>query len=415
MTQASFFSGFGGFDLPADWMGWENAFHCEINPFARRILEYYWTNATSYEDITKADFSIWRNKIDIITGGFPCQPFSNAGNRKGTDDMRYLWPAMCKAIDIIRPAWVIGENVAGLLSMAGEPGNDPEVFFKVDRRNIARLQEVDSYEAVFVRQEKMLLQNICKDLEKIGYSVQPFIVPAAAVGAPHRRDRIWIVANANEIRSGGSATIGNIQKKDQAQRSNIFKQTIGSGLQRIITHTNGTEQEYKYGKDHKTKGEIWGNKAVHVSGELFGNGNASNAADIGTRGIRNQKEKTGPRKGNQLSGGQCGVSNKEGAMAYPNGKRHEECQPFHITNKQGQYCGKNFNRESHGWVNFPTQPPICSGDDGVSSQLDGITFSNWRNESIKGYGNAIVPQVAYEFYKAIQIAENERLNQIITP
>src|SRR5690554_4395820 len=92
LSHGSLFSGIGGFDLAAEWMGWENLFHCEWNDFGKQVLQYYWPNATSYDDITKTDFTIWRGKIDILTGGFPCQPYSVAGKRKGTEDDRHLWP-----------------------------------------------------------------------------------------------------------------------------------------------------------------------------------------------------------------------------------------------------------------------------------------------------------------------------------
>src|SRR5687767_12981016 len=110
MVHGSLFSGIGGFDLAAHWVGWENAFHCDNNPFVSQILKYYWPNAINYENIKTTDFSIWRGRIDVISGGFPCQPFSTAGKRGGKDDYRYLWPEMLRAIREIRPPWVCGEN-----------------------------------------------------------------------------------------------------------------------------------------------------------------------------------------------------------------------------------------------------------------------------------------------------------------
>ena len=95
MTHASLFSGIGGFDLAAEWAGWTNSFNCEIDPFCRRILKYHFPNAEQYADIRTTDFTIWRGRIDVLTGGFPCQPFSLAGKRKGTEDERYLWPKCC--------------------------------------------------------------------------------------------------------------------------------------------------------------------------------------------------------------------------------------------------------------------------------------------------------------------------------
>ena len=117
MTHASLFSGIGGPEVAAAMLGWENLFHCEINPFGRKVLDYWFPKSVSYEDITKTSFKEWRGKVDVLTGGFPCQPFSYAGKRGGAEDARYLWPEMLRAIDEIRPAWVVGENVAGLSTM----------------------------------------------------------------------------------------------------------------------------------------------------------------------------------------------------------------------------------------------------------------------------------------------------------
>jgi hypothetical protein len=119
MNHGSLFSGIGGFDLAAEWMGWKNVFSCEIESFPNQILSYYWPHATHFRDICTTDFRPFRGQIDILTGGFPCQPFSNAGKRKGTEDTRFLWPEMLRAIREIAPSFVVGENVPGLLSQGG--------------------------------------------------------------------------------------------------------------------------------------------------------------------------------------------------------------------------------------------------------------------------------------------------------
>ena len=187
MNHASLFSGIGGAEIAAEWMGWENDFHVEINPFGRKILEYWYPNSISYEDITKTDFTRWRGKIDVLTAGFPCQPFSLAGQRKGADDDRYLWPQVVRAVHEIRPAWVVGENVAGILTMV-QPGEEVEVG------SGASLFGEDYRKRVLLRQE-YVIETVCRDLEREGYEVRPFVIPACAVGAPHRRDRVWIVAH----------------------------------------------------------------------------------------------------------------------------------------------------------------------------------------------------------------------------
>ena len=120
MRHGSLFSGIGGFDLAAEWCGWENVFHCEWNTFGQKVLKHHFPKSISYNDITKTDFSIHKGNIDIITGGFPCQPYSTAGLRKGKADERHLFPEMLRAIKEIQPTWVIGENVRGLVSWGGE-------------------------------------------------------------------------------------------------------------------------------------------------------------------------------------------------------------------------------------------------------------------------------------------------------
>lgn len=185
LVHGSLFSGFDAPSIAASWMGWENAFHCEINPFCNEILKYWFSDSEHYEDITKTDFSQWKGRIDVLTGGFPCQPFSLAGQRKGADDNRYLWPHMLRAIREIRPAWVIGENVAGILTMV-QPGKETEVGSQTS------LFGEDNRKRILLRQE-YVVETICKDLEREGYSVQPLLIPACAVGAPHRRDRVCLL------------------------------------------------------------------------------------------------------------------------------------------------------------------------------------------------------------------------------
>lgn len=124
LTHGSLFSGIGGFDLAAEWMGWENMFHCEWNEFGQRILNYYWPKAECYGDITKTDFTIWRGRIDVLSGGFPCQDASIAkqdGNgQQGLQGKRTgLFFEMVRAIEEIRPKYIIAENVANILKTNG--------------------------------------------------------------------------------------------------------------------------------------------------------------------------------------------------------------------------------------------------------------------------------------------------------
>jgi DNA (cytosine-5)-methyltransferase 1 len=158
MTHGSLFSGIGGFDLAASRMGWDNVFQVEIDPFCRRVLQKNFPDAQRFDDIRQFDGGDFAGKVDIISGGFPCQPFSVAGKRRGKDDDRALWGEMLRVIRTIRPAWIVGENVAGIISME--------------------------------------LDTVLSDMESIGYTGQAFVIPACAVNAIHRRDRVWIVAHA---------------------------------------------------------------------------------------------------------------------------------------------------------------------------------------------------------------------------
>jgi DNA (cytosine-5)-methyltransferase 1 len=279
LTHGSLFSGIGGFDLAAEWMGWENKFHCEWMEFPRKILEYHFPNADSHIDICKTDFNKYANKIDILTGGFPCQPFSLAGKRKGTSDERYLWGEMLRAVKEIKPKFVIAENVFGITNIDGG----------------------------------LVFEQVCIDLENQGYQVQPFIIPAAAKNAPHRRDRCWFIAYANS--DGQNERDGQHEIEPSKTRQYAL-----NDIEPVLMHPDGT--------------------------------------------MRTRKQLRQKRKGK--------------------------------SNRSNSGNGVN------NFQNFPTESPICGGNDGLPTELDGITFSKWINESIKAYGNAIVPQVAYQIFKAIE-------------
>ena len=282
MNHIGLFEGIGGFSLAARWMGWDTIAWCEWNPFCQKVLNYHFPKAKQHGDITTTDFTIYRGQCDILTGGFPCQPYSTAGKRLEKDDERHLWPEMLRAIQEIQPSWVVGENVLGLVNWNGG----------------------------------LVFNEVQSDLEAQGYEVQPYILPACAVNAPHRRDRVWFVAH-----------------------SNLYGQHRCNGKYEINTSQGG-----KYAlNDFESLGGTTSNSS---SGRMAGH--------------------RGESKGEQI----------QAAESYEDNR-------------------KQFRRMD--WEKFPTQPPICGGNDGLPTELDGITFSKWRSESIKAYGNAIVPQVVYQF------------------
>lgn len=271
MKHGSLFSGIGGFDLAAEWLGIENIFQVEIDPFCNQVLQKNFPNTQRYGDIRSFPASDYAGRIDVLTGGFPCQPFSSAGKQKGREDTRHLWPEMLRVISSIKPTWVIAENVRGLLSI--ESG--------------------------------LAFEQVCVDLENEGYEVQPFLIPACAVDAPHKRERIWFIAHCTNAR------IEDVQER----KDKIFQADV------------------------------------------------ANAECQGYQGEKHQKRSR---------------------------SRYSRRTQWH----------------KH-WFEVATE--FCSVDDGLSVELGEFKRSKagHRNEQIKAYGNAIVPQVAYKIFQSIIYAERK--------
>jgi DNA (cytosine-5)-methyltransferase 1 len=194
--HGSLFSGIGGFDLAAQRVGWSNEFHCEIKPFCQEVLKKRFPNSISYDDITTTDFSQWKDRIDIITGGVPCQPFSKAGKMQGEKDERYLWDDYIRAIRQCKPRWFVAENVSGLLTTDG--GN--------------------AY-------ERIMLQ-----LEAEGYTTLTLGLPACAVGTYHIRERIWIIGRIEmeTYTDSERRQLGEILNKSQEEGSQYSTELSGN-------------------------------------------------------------------------------------------------------------------------------------------------------------------------------------------
>jgi site-specific DNA-cytosine methylase len=176
LSHLDVFTGIGGFTLAAGWNGFHTVGFSEIDPYCNVVLAERWPFIKNYGDITGADFSQLTGRVTVLTGGFPCKEWSLAGRRGGTENDGHLWSAMCHVIEVVQPRWVIAENVLGLLS--------------------GRVDDGEFCEAGFDQSSLWQLDRCCTDLEDGGYAVQPFVIPAAAVGAFHRRERVWIVAHS---------------------------------------------------------------------------------------------------------------------------------------------------------------------------------------------------------------------------
>lgn len=380
-THGSLFSGFDAPSVAASWMGWKNAFHCEINSFCNEILKYWFPDSEHYEDITKTDFSQWKGRIDVLTGGFPCQPFSLAGQRKGADDNRYLWPEMLRAIREIRPTWVIGENVAGILTMV-QPGEETEMGSQT------ALFGEDNRKRVLLRQE-YVVETICKDLEREGYSVQPLLIPACAVGAPHRRDRVFFIAHRAD--SG----VEGMQRK--------WEDNILSGR----TAPDTDSHRWRNGKNQQVT--IAERKGTANIGTFSEDGTSSYSQCSGSGQIYKEVQSEQPNGHSfDSNGGKRDVANTKSKQS----ERDRLEQPKDCATEQresGRSSSENNSKyATRGWKNVPTQSPVCRGNDGLPFNVGDLTipFTKWRQESVKGYGNAIVPQVILEIFKAIEELDN---------
>lgn len=278
MKHGSLFSGIGGFDLAAQWAGIENIFHVEKDDWCRRVLSKNFPNSKQYIDIKNFNGKEYAKSIDIISGGFPCQPFSVAGQRKGKDDDRYLWEEMLRVISEIQPTYVIGENVTGIIGLA--------------------------------------LDTVLSDLEAQDYTTETFIIPACSKNAWHKRDRVWIVAYSNSIRR-------TYEQKETGQPI------------------------------HNRK---WNCEAKKQTGYEF----------------------------------KCGISESSSIFSDTNGIGRENSIP-----------GNEPTRETSEFGNSHTKynANIWEIEPGVGRVVHGL--SN-RVDRIKGLGNAIVPQIAYEIFKSVQ-------------
>ena len=438
MRHVDLFSGIGGFALAVKevWPDSEHVF-CDNDLYCQKLLKLRFPNSKIYGDIkqikTIAD-SDWHGlqkqgekqqtsgnrqlfKADILTGGFPCQPFSQAGKRRGTSDDRYLWPEMLRIIRITNPRWVIAENVRGLVTW-----NDG-----------------------------MVLEQVCTDLEGEGYEVQPLIIPAVAVNAPHRRDRIWFIAHAicdsadrkkkntklyktpseqkqnrpqySAPRQSLRATFGGRSKRfkenkivaDSIRNSESSRQQSGNEGSRKTQYGRTGSRSFKCTTSHsesersrrfaceKRRIEKWQVEQGEQKGREIRSKSERRAGDIAYATGRKSWEQTKQKGWENFSG----RNHKDTSNTECDGHEERYSTAGRKISKSVQRGLFKFERKS--WKQFwiKVAAKLCGVDDGLPTKLDGFELSKSRHriERLKALGNAIVPQVAVEIMKAIKAAE----------
>ena len=326
------FSGIGGFAIAAQRCGYTTIGFCEKEPYAQQILKERFgavladaslhgcqeretssegqqhggrwnarSQSESFSGIPRLHPNIFTLNgadyagVDLLTGGFPCQPFSVAGKRRGAADDRALWPEMLRVIDGAKPAWIIGENVAGIVTME--------------------------------------LDNILSDLEAIGYTAWPLVIPACAVDARHRRDRVWIVAHANNVR-----------------HKPVLRETLSGGQDQTITHPeSGCGSE----RGSSLLGQVQAGQGKDVA-----------HADEPSRQGNERTERSQPERADHQQ--------HRGRQSQPSIRRVADGLPEGMDGR-GEYCE---------WPEEDLQTPRVS------------TGIKHRAHRLRGLGNAIVPQVA---------------------
>lgn len=378
LTHLSLFSGIGGLDLAAEWAGIKTVGQCEWADYPTKVLEKHWPDIPRWRDIrTLTGESFYErtglSTVDVISGGFPCQPFSIAGKRRGKEDDRFLWPEMVRIIKEIRPTWIIGENVAGIV--------------------------------------RMELENILFELEACGYATRTFLVPACAVGARHRRYRVAIVGHAEHNGLPSTEIAGSIEKAGRGkqereekasklkgaserrnsedvayanskrlQKERAEQQTAGAARKsEDVQHTDGTgrAEQHAAKKPDKT-----GN-----TGRGYYEGNVSNTDNRG-RDVRRDRE--------------LQTAEKTGRKRDDNGRGKEEHEP-----RERREAEPGLGRMADGIPNRMDKDRLINGywdeEPGIPRITEGVKDRVGR---LKALGNAVVPQQFYPFFKAIHDVEN---------
>ena len=304
-THLDLFSGIGGFALAAKWNGFRTVGFCDNDPYAQAVLKKHWPDVPCHKDIREVRGELYAG-VTLLTGGFPCQPFSVAGKQRGKDDNRYLWPEMLRVIQEARATWIIGENVAGIVNLA--------------------------------------LDQVCADLEGQGYEVEPIIVPACAVDAPHRRDRVWIVGHSKLDGLTASKTSRGLLDQSEEQRWKVkeWESSGASCASSDVADTNG-------GQFSECESE---RKSVQMSSE-------------GSQRI-------------------CDVADTVSERGCSGNSEREYAEDAGQSSRDSRY-------NSRGVATWLPEPNVGRVAHGVPNRV----------AKLRGLGNAIVPQVASEIIRCI--------------
>ena len=376
MTHLSLFSGIGGLDIAAEMAGFRTVGQCEWADYPTKVLEKHWPDVPKWRDIrTLGGDSFYEatglQTVDVISGGFPCQPFSVAGKRRGKEDDRYLWPEMLRVIKELQPRWVVGENVAGIVSMA--------------------------------------LDQVLSDLEAAGYEARAVIIPACAVDAPHRRDRCAIISNRDGIRCIMRGYKGQGVHGDQT----CNETDTGSQTMAYAGHA-GLQGREQHGTSDAS-GQKESQRPVEQCSQIMADTERVGLRKDGDQSAYDQqRDDTAHREEREAK--LCQIGCGGGHVPYTASQRRDGTEPF--AGETG--CSRFTDRDRRN-----TQPGLGGMADGVPVWLDrGMSSPGYwlpepegvprvatgikdRVNRLKCLGNAVVPQQFYPIFQAI--ADVERM------
>ena len=354
------FSGIGGFSLGLERAGgFETVAFCEIEEYPGKVLAKHWPDVPIHRDVRELDGNDYAGRTDLICGGYPCQPFSHAGKRQGGEDDRHLWPEVHRLVATIRPTWCLFENVAGHISMG--------------------------------------LDQVLSDLDDEGYASQTLVVPACAVDAPHRRDRVWIVAHATQFRRDGSEHYG---ENDTPQR--VQGQSGGSGCANDVAHAHGQRLQ-GHGRPGETR-RIGGERQGDTGEEGCRNDLLADPDNDGEQHVR-RKERPHAEHSGAGVGGEI-VAHAECVGQQGPGQLVDAVNPATAAHRQAVEPVDGGERGIGR-----TEPGMGGVADGVPAWLDepdcGRVATGVKNRAarLKALGNAVVPQVVTQIGYAILEAE----------
>ena len=367
------FSGIGGFSLGAEANGIPTVAFVEKDPFCQKVLRKHWSNTPIISDIRTVKGEDYETDgVTIISGGFPCQPFSQAGKRKGTDDDRYLWDETLRVVAETKPRWFIGENVEGLINI----------------------------------QDGMVLRQVQDDLEKEGFQVQCLVIPASGVGAWHQRKRVWIIAHSSSERSssqqvGTDRQLGKESETKERTRNQSSLRTSSSCSD--VSNTIGELSDGCSGTTRHSKSELKGmvsnetknrdkvrSETERCSEQATTRGNVSdtNHSRFQDWAEQCERQSTSSQERESSSSRHSSVSDTDGK-----GLQRHRVQTKLETKERQDSSDRGFE-EQHTW--WQVESTVRGVPNGISYGLD-----KGRVGRIKALGNSIVPQIAYQLFKSI--------------